>query len=265
MTVIEGFILGLIQGVTEFLPISSSGHLIIVREFLGIEVAHALAFDVMLHMVTLAVIVVYFHRTLGTLFRAIWRMCRGECGDEHERQLIAAVLVGTLPAAAVGVFGGEQITAFFRTPLAVAGALVAGSVVFWGAERFARYNTDITIRSGFLIGLFQVLAFIPGTSRSGITIAGGLFAGLTREEAARFTFILAIPVMAGAGFMQMAGGEMRELTALGAGAYAGACAAFIFGLLSVHVLLRFLKSHTLNTFVVYRLVLAAVIVAGAVI
>lgn len=262
MSVLDAIILGVVQGVTEFLPISSSGHLIISRALLGGDVTYALAFDVMLHVVTLLVICLYFWRTIARLAASCLTMVHGVSFHNPNQLFVMAVLIGTIPAGVIGVVWGDVITETFRHPLVVAGALVMGSTVFWFAERVATQDKQMALGRGVLVGVFQVLALIPGTSRAGITISGGLFAGLTRERAAEFSFILAIPVIAGAGLMQAVNLDAGALRELATPLVVGGVAAAVSGFAAIHFLMQFVRTHTLNVFVVYRLVLAVLIVVG---
>ena len=256
-------LLGLVQGVTEFLPISSTGHLVLARSVLELSGGHALAFDAVLHLATATAVVVYFRREVFRLVNTFVRYVGRMPVDQTELALLGALLVGTVPAVIAGLLLEDLMETLFRTPLLVAGVLVAGSLFFIIAERQYR-ATDrvrtVTIRTGLLVGLFQTLALLPGFSRSGATIAGGMLLGLSREDATRFGFLLAVPVLLGAGSKKVlellgAGGEV-PWTAVGV----GALVAFLSGLVAIRFMLRFLRTRTLWPFVWYRLALAAAVV-----
>lgn len=262
MEFLAAVILGLVQGVTEFLPVSSTGHLILARSFLNVMDEHALAFDALLHLATAAAVVVYFRRDLWVLAQTALRYAGRLPVNPRDLALIVALLVGTVPAVIAGLLLETAMETFFRNPLLVAGVLVAGSVLFGFAERrYAKVprTREITVRTGLLVGLFQTLALVPGMSRSGATISGGMLLGLSRSDATRFAFLLAIPIMLGAG-----GKKLLEL--LGAGGEiswglvgVSAVVAFVVGLAAIHFLVTFLRSHTLWPFIWYRVALAGVV------
>lgn len=244
--IIGAIILGFVQGVTEFLPISSSGHLIVLRDFLGIQIANSLLFDVLLHLATALAIVVYFRKDVISLFRK----------PKEHKVLWLAILLGTIPAVIFGLWLDTDI----RNTAVVAGALIAGSILFFVAEGFAKQSESLTVKKGIIIGFFQALALIPGMSRSGSTISGGLLLGMNREEAAKFSFFLGLPVIIGAGLFE-AMKNMDALTSggLDAGLLLGLVTAFVTGIVSMHYLLRFLRNHKLTVFAWYRIALAVAI------
>ncbi|PIR82114.1 hypothetical protein COU20_04055, partial [Candidatus Kaiserbacteria bacterium CG10_big_fil_rev_8_21_14_0_10_59_10] len=207
MGIAEGLLLGVVQGLTEFLPVSSSGHLIVAREVLGLQVEYGLAMDAALHLATAAAVCLYFWRDITRLARGAWAR------EERARTLLGALAVGTVPAAVAGLALGSYIEAYTRGVGVVIFGLIAGSVVMAAAERaFARSaaarsvaqegEPRVSLRSGVAIGLFQALALFPGMSRSGMTISAGLMFGLSRTEAMRFAFLLSFPIVLGAGLMQ---------------------------------------------------------------
>jgi len=258
MSYIDAIILGVVQGITEFLPISSSGHLIIVRDIFTISISHVLVFDVLLHIATLFAIFVYFYKDIIAIAREIGRMTLFQKGDTELQQLTWALLIGTLPAGVVGFFFHGFIESVIRNPVVVIYALLFGSGVFIVAEYYARMDTGVTVRNGLGVGLFQVLAFIPGISRSGITIAGGLLHGMNRVDSARFSFLLGIPVIIGAGLKIML--DITEWSVISYQMLAGSFVAFLVGLLSIIFLMRFLRTQKLHMFVLYRIVLAVVLI-----
>ena len=264
----QALVIGIVQGLTEFLPISSSGHLILVPYLLGWTdpFINSLAFSVMLHMGTLAALLVYFWRDWARLVPAGLAAVRDRSfrGDADRR--LAWLLAATLPPAVVlGVLLSDFFEAKVRQPILVAAMLVVGAAILWLADRLGRRSEGIE-RLGFAgaigIGCAQALALVPGISRSGISISAGLALGLTREAATRFSFLMATPVVAGAGIF-----ELRKLLAgevasdvNGGAIVIGFVAAVVSGLAAIHVLLRFVRSHPMTVFVAYRLLLAAVVV-----
>lgn len=263
MTFIEAVALGLLQGFTEFLPISSTGHLILVRSLFGIDDSNALAFDAILHLATVAAVVVYFLPDILALVQTALRKLGRLPVNTRDETLLYALLIGTVPAVILGLSLESLMATLFRSPLLVAGVLIAGSVLFiyaeWKYLNEPRTN-DMTIKKGFQIGLFQSLALIPGMSRSGASIAGGMLLGLTRSEAARFAFLLAIPVIAGAGMKKLIELIISDETVLWGMVAVGAAAAFVSGLLAIHLMISFVRKHTLWPFIWYRFILAAFVI-----
>jgi undecaprenyl-diphosphatase len=256
LTYTQALVLGIVQGLTEFLPVSSSGHLILVPRFFGWP-DQGLAFDAAMHLGTLVALLAYFRSELIEL-----------ATGALARRLAALLLVASLPALAIGFLIHRWAETSLRSPLIIALATAAWSLVMWWADRSAVPSRtsagDPLARVGWGQGLFvgcaQVLALIPGTSRSGVTISAGLFAGMDRATAARFSFMLGIPVTGAAG-----GYKLLQLLREGIPAGEGGplvlaiLVACLSGWLAVWFLVNYLKRRSLLPFVVYRLVLAAVI------
>lgn len=259
----NAIILGLVQGVTEFLPISSSGHLILMREAIHATARQALAVDAVLQFATGLAVTVYFFPDIWRLFQVFLRMVGGMPVPSKDRTLIFAIGFGTIPALVLGLLLEKFMETVFRAPLLVAFMLVAGSGLFAFAEyrsAFFRHEQEITVKKGILIGFFQALALIPGMSRSGSTISGGLILGLSRYEATRFSFLLSIPIILGSGSKKLL--ELLSSTnGVNMVAVAvGAVVAFFVGLLAIHFMLIFVRNHTLWPFVWYRIALAVLVV-----
>ena len=265
-TLLQAIVIGVIQGLTEFLPISSSAHLILVPNLLGWNdpFLNSPAFDVMLHMGTLAALLVYFGRDLWRYFVAFLAVLRDRrIGSDPDRRLAVLLAVSVVPAALIGVLLEDFIDTFFREqPLVICALLVVGAVILFLAERAARHTramSDLRVPEALAIGLAQALALFPGISRSGITISAGLFLGLERAAAARFAFLMGTPIIAGAGIW-----KLREIFGGEAGTFepavlaAGVIASALAGLVAIWVLLRFLQTHSTDVFVLYRLGAAAV-------
>lgn len=256
MDLFQAFILGMLQGVSEFLPISSSGHLVLGEHFLGLEVADLKMFDVAVHVATLLAIVVYFWKDILGLFKAFGKLC---CGNrDKDVQLLNYIIIGTLPVVGAGLFLEDWIDSIFRNVESVAFAMIVVAMVFVIGEWFLKKNGEskMNVWKALFIGFAQMLALVPGVSRSGSTIVAGLFSGMKREQAARFSFLLGTPAIFGAGLLKsldfFSGASIGvELSALAV----GFVSAFLFGLISVWGLMKFLKKHTLLVFAVYLLVL----------
>ena len=266
----QAIVLGIVQGLTEFLPISSSGHLIVVPALLGWDdpFIDSLAFSVMLHLGTLVALLLYFRADWLRLIPAGLASIRDRSlRADPERRLAWLLVVATIPAVIAGVLLNDAIETAFREPRLVAVTLVIGAALLFLADRLGsktRRMESIGFPLALGIGAAQALALVPGISRSGISISAGLFAGLDREAAARFAFLMATPITAGAGLW-----ELRKVLTGEAGVaipilplLAGMLAAVIAGLLAIAVLLRYVRTHGLGVFVAYRLALAAVVIVA---
>ncbi len=257
---IDAFILGIVQGATEFLPVSSTGHLIIVREWFSISESSGLAVDAVLHLATALAVLTYFRKDFFLLLKGCARLFKGD-SDAQYKTLFLSLVVGTIPAVVLGLWLEDTIESSVRSVSVVAFALVAGSVLMGIADVIAkgtRASEAISKTKGFLIGCFQALALIPGVSRSGATISGGLILGLSRVEAARFAFMLSFPVIVGAGTLKLILlGREGILGEIGAPLIVGAFAAFLSGFVAIYFLMQYLKTQTFTIFIAYRLVLAA--------
>jgi len=266
-------VLGLVQGLTEFLPISSSAHLWALPYLFGVDdpLLSSLAFGAVLHLGTLAAVLVAMRRdvarlagTAATVLFSFGRR-RGDPADEH---LILAIVVGTIPAVLLGLLVGDLLESAVRTPLVVAAAVLAGAGLLLFAERRGsreRPFGTVGLIDGLLIGLAQALALVPGISRSGATIAGGLLLGFRREAAARIGFLLGIPAIAGAGALELRKvlAEGGDLAALGPTLVVGVLAAFASGLVAIRLLLLLLDGRSTRPFIAYRVLFAAVLIGTA--
>jgi len=266
---LQAVVIGIVQGLTEFLPISSSAHLIALPRMLGWNdpFLNSAEFDVMLHLGTLVALLVYFWRDLRRLLLAWLASLRERrLGNDPDRRLAWLLVVTLLPAAVIGAVFEDLFDTLFRERLAlVAVLLVIGAAILWLAERRARGGRDLEelrLTDAVAIGAAQALALFPGISRSGITIAAGLFLGLDRAAAARFSFLMGTPIIAGAGLW-----KVRALAGGDAGAFepatllAGMVASALAGLLAIRFLLEYLRRHTTGIFIAYRLAFAGAILA----
>ncbi len=262
MDVLDAVILGIVQGITEFLPISSTGHLVLVREWLVVESINGLAVDSVLHFATTAAVILYFRSDLSVLVSAVFRKLGRLPVNEKDIKLFYALALGTIPAVVLGLFLESIITEHLQTALVVAGVLFLASVFFLYAEW--RYylepqRGEIDLKRGFLVGCFQALALIPGFSRSGATIAGGMLLGLSRYEATRFSFLLAIPITLGVGIKKLLdlleqGGTVDWFPIL-----IGAVVAMVTAFFVIHFFLKFIRRYTLWPFVWYGVVLSCIV------
>jgi undecaprenyl-diphosphatase len=267
----QAFVIGALQGLAEFLPISSSAHLILAPELLGWTdpFLNSATFDVMLHGGTLVALLVYFWRDVLRLVAAGWAALRERSlAGDPDRRLAGLLLVSVVPAALLGALFESFFDDYFRAdanlwliPL----IMVVGAIVLWVAERIGRLDRELDrlhLGDALAIGIAQAFALFPGTSRSGVTIAMGLFRGLTRESSARFAFLMGIPIIAGATLWKMrtlvtAPQPSDQLGVL----IVGTLSATLFGLLAISFLLRYLRTHDLGIFIAYRLVFAAIVTA----
>ena len=257
-------LLGIIQGLTEFLPVSSSAHLILARAFFGWETPPelGLAFDVALNTGTLAAIVIFFWPEILAMIRALPQAA--STAPPPPGRLIQLIAVGTLPILVVGASMNDRVEAALRQPAVAAGALAAGALGMLIAERLGprtRTEQSLVWMDALLIGCAQAAALVPGMSRSGSTIAVGMFLGVRRDAAARFTFLLAIPAsLAAAGKESL---ELRGMQLTGdviVMFVVGTLVSAVVGYITIKYFLRFLAGHKLDVFAWYRLALAAVTV-----
>src|SRR3954447_9648293 len=268
-TVFQAIVIGIVQGLTEFLPISSSAHLILIPQLLGWtgEFINSANFDVMLHAGTLVALLIYFWRDVVRLLRAFFASIRDRSlGTDPDRKLAWLLLISTIPAAILGVLFESFFDTYFRDNLLfIPVLLIVGAAVLYVAERAARHTREIweiTWLDSLLIGLAQAFALLPGISRSGIRIAGGLFLGMQRDAAARFAFLIGIPVIGGATIWKLRELAFGSLSSTDALALAcGMLAAAISGVLAIRFLLRYLQGHNTDVFVAYRIGFAVVAAA----
>lgn len=260
----QALLLGILQGLTEFLPISSSAHLILLPWFFqwNNPLLDSLPFDVALHAGTLLAILWYFWRDWLELVGGFFRiLIKRKAGDFQER-LVLYIILATIPAGIAGFLMEKTIESTFRNPALITLPLILVSFLMVYAERrnrLSRTLETITLKDAMVIGLAQAVALLPGVSRSGITITTGLFRGYRREAATRFSFLLSTPAIAGATVLQS-----RHLFSIGEGDWLliaiGFVSSAVVGYLAIAFLMRYLRGHTLNLFVGYRLILAATVI-----
>lgn len=254
MTLLRAVLLGILQGATEFVPVSSSGHLVLVPWALGWP-NPSLAFDAVAHLGTLVAVLAYFWADIIALWRGWVRSVRERRLDTTEGRLAWLILISAIPGALLGVFLEDWFEALFASPHAVALLLLVTGVILYVSDRLARGSRllgDVSLVDALLIGLAQGVAIAPGISRSGATISTGLLRGLDRDSAARFSFLMGIPIVAGAAAFSLldvvqAGAVATEWYTLAVGFLAAAAS----GYLGIRYLLRYLRSHTLRPFAYY--------------
>jgi undecaprenyl-diphosphatase len=255
-------LLGIVQGLTEFLPVSSSAHLILARAFFGWD-AHGLglAFDVATHIGTLGAVLYYFRDDLWPLIAAGPAALMGGGGERGH--LVRLVIAGTIPIVIVGLLASDWLETL-RTPGLCAVTLVVGALLMMAAERIrptSRGDADISIAEAFLIGVGQAAALFPGMSRSGTTISIAMLMGIRREAAARFTFLMSVPAVMAAAAKETIEVRHQPLTSSDLGMFAvGIVVAGVVGYLAVKYLIRYLATNSLDVFAYYRFVLAAAVV-----
>ena len=252
MTALQAIFYGIAQGLTEFLPVSSSGHLALLHALNGFIGEAAFTFDIALHIATALAVVVYFRADLKRLIYTVFRKLGRLPVDRRDWVLLRAL----------GVFLEDIIVSAFREPLMIAGVLLAGSAYLaWAEHRVKDLNTEkLTIWRGVLIGCAQVLALFPGFSRSGATIGAGMMLGMSRSDAARFSFLLALPIILGAGGVKIIRASSESVPIEWSIFLAGGIASFITGLFVIRFLLNFVRSHTLWPFIWYRVALAGMVI-----
>lgn len=270
MTIFEAIVLGIVQGTTEFLPISSSAHLIVVPWLFGWD-EPGLTFNVGVHIGTFAAVLLYFRRDLIAMALALPRgLISGKPLADPMSRLALVIILGSVPAAVIGLLAADFIEDFFHgggggdTAMVIIGVLlILVGILFAVGERIGRQREDIEaigLGKGLIIGVAQATALLPGVSRSGSTITAGLFLGLRRDAAARFSFLLGIPAVFGASLFEvrnylendMADGQNLVFAI-------GILTSAVVGYLSIAFLLRFLQRYSLSTFILYRVSLGLLI------
>ena len=266
MEIIKALFLGLLQGLTEFLPVSSSGHLVIAQSYLNFE-APPLLFDCLLHFgTTLAVIFVYRRQILGILSALGRAFTSKDISPENwlkdpERRLAILIVAGSIPTAIIGLTGKDFFTALFASPKTAAAMLLVTGVILYAGENFSkeRKGKRVGFLEAILMGTAQGIAIIPGISRSGTTIVTGLFCGLKREEAASFSFLFSIPAILGASILEL-GEALSGNTACNWPAYlGGALVSFLTGIVAIKTFLFLLKKHKLSYFAYYCFALGGIV------
>ncbi len=272
MLIYQAAILGLVQGVTEFVPISSSAHLIIVPYFLGWQ-PHTLTFDLVLHLGTALALIAFFVKDLVSYYLALVRgfltnwLKFGKYSDRAKFGVV--LLVSNVPAGLAGFYLGDLLEESFRGIAYVFWFLILGSVLMFVADMFfdrgvrkieasavePGVERKVSFTKGLVIGLFQCLALLPGVSRAGATISAGMYFGLKREDAARFSFLLSVPLVVGAAIYEITKNSINWDSFLTLPLLAGFVTSFLVGLFAIRFLLNFLKGQRLWVFVMYRVVL----------
>ena len=258
---LQTVVLALVQGLTEFLPVSSSAHLILAPRLFEWP-DQGLAFDVAVHVGTLVAVVTYFQRELRTMLRD-WLASLSQRQVVGQSGLAWGIIWGTVPAVVVGGLLGDEIEIYLRSPLVIAGATIVFGLLLWWASASASEHRDeftISLRDALIIGVAQAIALIPGTSRSGITMTAGLFLGLQAKAAARFSFLLSVPIISAAGLLHTLGliqqGAEANWTEIGIGAVVAATSAF----LCIHTFLLLLQRIGMMPFILYRLALGVALI-----
>ncbi len=261
MTGLQVVVLAIVQGLTEFLPISSSGHLVLVPHAFGWS-DQGLAFDVAVHFGSLIAVLVFFRRDIAALLRGAMQLLGARIGSIESRMALGIGL-GTIPAALAGLLFAGWIEANLRSPAVIVLTLSGYAILMIVADRFGRRTRDITgirVSDALLIGITQALALVPGTSRSGVTITAAMALGFERQDAARFSFLLAVPVILLATGFELGGLLVTDAPVSWGPLGIAALISGIVAYLSIDFFMRFVSRIGLLPFAIYRLALAAVIV-----
>lgn len=264
MTFLQSLALGALQGITEFLPVSSSGHLLVARHFMGLDEI-PLLFDVLMHVPTLLAVALVFRKRLGRLVLSFWGWLQGRRDPEvHEHmRLLTAIVVATMVTGIIGILLSRVIGDDSLPPRVVGVLFVVTAAILIASRRFrgAKGYSEIGMREGLITGLGQGIGVLPGISRSGITIASSLAAGLARERAGEYAFLVSIPAIIGALAL-----KLPESGSLGVSVpvmAAGLCASFVFGVLALKLLLRLIRGGRLYLFAWYLVPLGIVVLIFA--
>lgn len=262
MDILTSVILGLLQGITEFIPISSSAHLLLAGDLLSLEGTNKLAFYAVLHLATTLAIVIYFRTDIWVLFQTLSRKLGRLPVNAKDEILLKALVLGTIPAVVVGLLFEEIITTIFHRPIIIAVMLFVSSFFFMYAEwqyyRKPPFGT-LTVRQGFWVGCFQALALFPGFSRSGSALAGGMLLGMTRVEAARFSFMLAIPITLAVGLKMLLELILNDGVVAWGAIAVGTAVCFVTALFVIRFFLNFIRKYTLWPFIWYKIILALLV------
>ncbi|HSD84061.1 MAG TPA: undecaprenyl-diphosphatase UppP [Anaerolineae bacterium] len=265
MSILQALILGIIQGLTEYIPVSSTAHLILVPWLLGwnFDPTAKVVFDILIQWGTLVGVVIYFWRDIWSIARAVIAgLLQRKPFASFEARLGWFVVVATIPAVIAGVFIKGYLAQLYEMYLLISIVLMLAGILMLAAERFGQRTRDLkqmTWLDSIIIGIWQILALIPGVSRSSATVSGGMLRHFKREDAARFSFLMSIPALLGAGVVALK--DLFEvpglLTSLAGPLVVGFLAAVVSGYLSIRWLLGYLKSRSLNVFILYRFVFGA--------
>jgi len=261
VTSFQALVLGLIQGLTEFLPISSSAHLALAPWFFGWQ-DPGLAFDVALHFGTLVAVLWYFRREWAELIKAALSIVRNRRVETVEEKRVIFLILATIPGAVGGLLLEEKAETVFRAQTLTAIALMVMGIILWASDRFSRMNRELsTMRwlDALLIGFAQVIALVPGVSRSGSTISAGRLLGFTRQSAAVFSFLMSMPIIAAA--VVLKGPEVLQAGGVTTPLLVGVLSAAVSSWLAIAILLRYVARHSYGIFALYRVVLGVVVLA----
>jgi undecaprenyl-diphosphatase len=261
VTSFQALVLGLIQGLTEFLPISSSAHLALAPWFFGWQ-DPGLAFDVALHFGTLLAVLWFFRKEWALLIAAVISIVRKRRVETVEEKRVIFLILATIPGAIGGLLLEEKAETVFRAQALTATALILMGVILWAADRFSRMTRDLTTMrwlDALLIGIAQVVALVPGVSRSGSTITAGRVLGFNRESAAVFSFLMSMPITAAA--IVLKGPEVLRESGVSAPLIIGVVSAALSSWLAIAVLLRYVARHSYGIFALYRVVLGVAVLA----
>lgn len=257
MTVLQALVLGLVQGITEMLPISSSGHLLVVPFIFKFD-DPGLAFSVALHIGTLLALVLYFWRDWLKIAHDLLLILRRRKIETFEQKLAGFLVVASVPGAIFGLLLEEQAETVFRSPLIIVFTLTTLGILLLVADKRenSKKITEMKVTNALTIGFAQALALVPGVSRSGITMTTGLFSGFRRGDAAKFSFMMSAPIIAGAGLLKLKDIAATDLTTA---FWVGFFASAISSLLAIGFLLRYVRKHRFTLFAYYRFALASLI------
>ena len=264
MNFFEAVVLGIVEGVTEFLPVSSTGHLTITEKLLGMQIDDptVTAFTAVIQVGAIAAVLVYFRQDIGRITRAWSRgLVKPELRSSFDHRMGWYVILGSVPVVIAALLGKDLVTGAFRNLWWVAGALIGWSAVMVVAERVGRqqrHEQDITARDSVFIGVVQCVSLIPGVSRSGATISAGLLAGLDRVAATRMAFFLSIPALTAAGIYELPAALDGGIPAAATGV--ATVVSFLVAYASVAWLLKFVAHHPITWFVGYRVALGVVLI-----
>jgi len=264
MLYLNSLILGLVQALTEFIPVSSSGHLVILHDLLQTDISQNLAFDVALHLGTGFALLIFFRKEIWRYAKVLLYYCvKKENIDKHDLHIAINLIIAAIPAGVIGALFNDFIEERLRSPFVVVFTLILGALLFFAVEKFSKRSKELSVINygqSVLIGFAQAIALIPGISRSGITMTAAMALNFKREEAARFSFLISLPVIFGAGLMKLFDFTAADFTVPQILTFSiGFLTSGVVGFIVIKYLLKFLQNHSLAVFGWYRIALAIIL------
>jgi len=262
MSLIESLALGIIQGITEFFPISSSGHLVVIEKIMNLPMKEMLSFDIYVHFGSLLAILIYFRKDIFQIIIDFLYLIRHFSYKNMKNNQMLYLIIATIPAVIVGLILKPYFGETFRSETLVGGMMIVTALYFVITEKLKKKSTELTIKHSLLIGIAQAFAILPGVSRSGMTISTGVYMGLDKEKAARFSFLMGSIVILGATVLSLADLSKTALLVNYSMVIVGVLSSFVASLFAIHFLLQIVKKRSLIVFSLYLVIVGSIILSG---